>query len=113
MGILNGREKRVTTMCACSTEVFNKVPCNLDVLGDTLEKAGVDPGCIFEFHHSMGDDLEPGGVVQSNQVPGVRPTRPQHIQRVLVMQQGGGIVSMTLRTPLVLAHLRRILQDLV
>lgn len=84
---------------------------HLDILGNKLEKEGVEPGCIFEFHFSIHPTTFPGGVVESVAVPGVKPTWEQ-IKRVLVMREDGGIEEATIGMAMVMIHLPQIIEDL-
>lgn len=68
----------------------NPETCWQDDLGDRLEAAGIDPGCIFEFHENLRpDDLHPGGVVVSTLSPGAAPRHPWDIQIAFVRRRNG------------------------
>ncbi len=86
--------------------------CWLDVLGDEWLKEGVLPGNIFEFHSRLSPDCKEGGLVETTGAEGKIPKSPLEIKRVVVRLLNGEHVTLTGRTPLVVARFRRLAPEL-
>ena len=69
--------------------------CWHDKVGDRLEKEGVLPGNIFEFHTSLSPHYMPGGIVETLGAEGALPKRVSDIKRVVVREIGGKEVELT------------------
>lgn len=58
--------------------------CWFDKVGDALEKEGIKPGNIFEFHKVIAPGWKPGGIVVTNGPEGIIPRTPESVVKVLL-----------------------------
>jgi len=92
-------------------------PFWIDVIADRWEAGGVDSGNIWEISFQLGEDLEPGAVIETTNVPGKRPRNPTDIKRVLVLRHDSqlGLVEeeMPGMRPLVVANFMKIYAEML